>query len=62
LYEYIKLGGPRAGLNALEDGKISFPYLESNLGLPARIQSLYQLTYPGSEVHIKIENGFRKTS
>jgi hypothetical protein len=40
--------GPRAGLDDVEKIKISFPCQESNFGLPARNQLLYQLSYPGS--------------
>jgi hypothetical protein len=36
--------GPRAGLDTVKMGKISFPYRESNPGSPARSPSLYRLS------------------
>jgi hypothetical protein len=48
----MRLGGPRAGLDAVEKSKIlSLPGLElQTLGRPARSQSLYRLSYPGTHV------------
>jgi hypothetical protein len=50
------LGGwvdPRAGLEDVEDRKLTLPELELRpLGRPARSQSLYRLRYPGSSLSL----------
>jgi hypothetical protein len=40
--------GPRAGLDAVSKRKIPSPRRDSNPYHPARSQSLYRLSYPGS--------------
>jgi hypothetical protein len=45
--------GPRAGLDTEDIGKILCPCRGSNPGRPARSQTLYCLSYPGSPFEIQ---------
>jgi hypothetical protein len=55
--------GPRASLDSVEKRKFFIlPGLELRpLGRPARSQSLYRLSYPGSFVSCSIQNSLRKS-
>jgi hypothetical protein len=54
--------GPRAVLDAVVKRKFPIPRRESKPDRPARIQSVYRLSYPGSRLNVLVQIMHRNSS